>query len=125
MLMSLGMFVFNLATAPFDELSRQTAYRHARSARFGARDASQYLGPGEDTITLSGTIAPEAGGSHAALRQLREMAEQGEALPLVDGTGVIHGDFTIEDISNRNAALMSNGVARVSEFTIQLRRADG
>ena len=54
MLAALGMFIFDTDTTLFDELSRRRSWRHGRTERFGARAASQYLGPGEDQVTLSG-----------------------------------------------------------------------
>jgi phage protein U len=52
MLMSLGMFAFALPTLAHDELQRRMDWRHARTARIGARDATQYVGPGDETISL-------------------------------------------------------------------------
>ena len=59
MMMSLGMFTFGLPTLAYQELKRRTDWRHARQTRIGARDATQYVGPGEDTITLSGVAMAE------------------------------------------------------------------
>ncbi len=50
MLMSLGLFPFSLPTLAHDELSRRTAWRHATASRIGARDATQYVGPGPSAI---------------------------------------------------------------------------
>jgi phage protein U len=63
MMMILGMFVFSLPTLAYHELQRQTEWKHASTARVGLRDAHQYVGPGDDTITLSGWVAPELTGS--------------------------------------------------------------
>ena len=58
MLMALGQFVFGLDTLAFDTLRRATAWRHPSNSRVGAMPARQSLGPGDDTITLSGVLAP-------------------------------------------------------------------
>ncbi|TQV62260.1 MAG: oxidoreductase, partial [Halothiobacillaceae bacterium] len=52
----LGRFVFGLRTAPFDQLRRSTAQRIASNNRFGQIAAHQHLGPGDESITLSGTL---------------------------------------------------------------------
>jgi hypothetical protein len=123
MLMSLGMFGFELPTLAYQELSKKTEWRHASSDRFGARPASQYLGPGADAVTLSGVLLPGISGSFAALATLKEMGDQGEAQPLVDGTGRVHGAFVILSIDERQSFFTQDGVPRKTDFTIELRRA--
>lgn len=124
MLMSLGMFAFEMGTLPYQELVRKTEWRHGSTPRFGARDASQYIGPGADQISLSGAIYPGVGGSHQSLRDLRDMGDQGEAWPLVDGTGRQLGVFTIGSIEERQAVFTVDGVPRTADFTIELSRID-
>ena len=87
-MMSLGQFAFGLATLPFDTLRRQSEWRHPSNSRVGVRPARQSLGPGNDTITLSGVLAPEFRGSTRTLLQLREMANSGKARAPVSGAGV-------------------------------------
>lgn len=122
MLMTLGIFAFEIGTLPYQELTRKTEWRHARSPRFGAREASQYLGPGAEKVTLSGALFPGVAGSYASLRDLRDMGDQGEAWPLVDGEGRVLGNFTIDSIDERQAVFMVNGVPRTADFTIELSR---
>ena len=59
MMMALGMFVFGLPTVAYQSLRRSTEWRHPSNSRMGARPAYQYVGPGEDTITLGGTVIPQ------------------------------------------------------------------
>ncbi len=122
MLMSLGMFAFELGTATYQELARKTDWRHAETPRFGARPAGQFLGPGQDNISLSGVIFPGVSGKHEALRTLRSLGDQGESAPLVDAIGRVHGDFVILSIDERQSVFLDNGVARKADFTIELRR---
>ena len=120
----LGMFIFDTDTTLFDELSRRRSWRHGRTERFGARAASQYLGPGEDQVTLSGKLIPELAGSYSSIEKLVEMADTGEAYPLADGLGNIMGSYTIETIDEQHGTLIDNGRARVIDFNIDLKRAD-
>ena len=122
MLLALGLFVFETPSVPFTEIARRTAWRHAKSARVGARDASQYLGPGDDAISLSGVLLPGYAGTFAAMRTLRALADEGEAWPLVAGTGDVIGDFVIVSIDERGSVLMVDGVPRKVDFTIELDR---
>lgn len=124
MMMALGTFVFSLDTAAYQELQRQTAWRHASSERIGARAATQFLGPGDETVSLSGLIAPELTGDPASLETLRDMAAQGRPWPLVDGAGRVHGAFVIESVGETRSIFFADGAARRIEFQIALRRVD-
>ena len=124
MLAALGMFIFDTDTTLFDELARRRSWRHGRTERFGARAASQFLGPGDDHVTLSGKLIPELAGSYSSIEKLAEMADTGEAYPLANGLGNIMGSYTIETIDEQHGTLIDNGRARVIGFNIDLKRAD-
>ena len=124
MMMALGQFVFSLNTLAYQELQRKTAYRHAANPRVGARDARQFVGPGDDSITLSGLLAPDFMGSLASLDELRNMAELGDAYALVDGEGSVYGAFVIENVSEGQTFHTKEGRPRRVEFSIDLVRVD-
>ncbi|WP_449471980.1 phage tail protein [Sphingobium chungangianum] len=123
-LMALGMFLFEIGTLPYDEMQRKSGWQHARSPRVGARDGTQFTGPGDDAFSLSGSVYTEIADGRASLEDLRSMADDGEALPLVDGTGTVYGNFVITAIDERHAFLMSDGRARRIDFGIDLLRVD-
>ena len=122
MLMALGLFAFELATLPFSEMQRHEDWRHPGSERIGARDAVQFTGPGEDRVTLTGMCVPEVGGNYDSIDQLRAMADTGEAWPLVEGTGRILGNFVVTGLDTRRQHFIDNGVARTTDFAIDLKR---
>lgn len=124
MMMSLGQFVFSLTTLAYQDLQRQTSWRHAANSRVGARPARQFLGPGDDTITLSGMVAMEFSNGIASLDEIRTMADTGKAWPLVDGAGFVYGQWVIEGLNTTNTLFMANGVPRRVEFQISLTRVD-
>lgn len=122
MLMAFGMFVFSLKTAAFDELQRKSAWRHPTSSRVGAREASQYLGPGPESVTLPGRIRREVGNDPKALETLRRMADTGEAHALVDGSGRVYGAYVVVGLDETKKHLFDDGTAREVEFTLSLQR---
>lgn len=126
MMMSLGLFVFGLPTLAYQDLSRRSSWRHGQGSRVGARPASQYLGPGDELVTLSGVLAPEITGDPASLDQLREMADEGDAYPLVTGAspGEVLGAFVIESIDTRGEHFFADGTPSRIEFDLSLRRVD-
>lgn len=123
MLMGLGQFVFGLQTVAFNSLQRQTAWRHAQNSRVGARAASQFLGPGDDTITLPGVILPEFG-SRMSLDELHTMADTGQPFALVDGNGRVYGQWVITEKGETASYFDQFGQPKRIEFSISLRRVD-
>jgi uncharacterized protein len=123
MLMALGQFVFSLQTLAFQSLQRQTAWRHAQNSRVGARAANQYIGPGDDTITMPGVVLPQFG-NRISLDQLHTMADAGQPLALVDGTGRVYGQWVIIDKSETASHFTTIGQPRRIEFSLSLRRVD-
>lgn len=124
MMMALGMFVFSLHTAAYQELQRQTDWRHASNNRIGAAPARQFVGRGEDAITLPGILFPELTGTALSLDSLRLMANTGKAWPMVEGTGRIYGLWVIESLSETKTIFFPDGTARRIEFTLSLKRTD-
>ena len=90
MLLSLGLFAFSIDTLAFDEVARRASWRHATSTRIGARDATQFTGPGEETIALPGTVYNEIADGRVSIDELRRMADTGDAWSLVDGRGYVY-----------------------------------
>lgn len=123
-LMTLGMFIFSMDTALYDALSRSREWRHATAERFGARDASQYVGPGGDNITLSGRIVPEIAGRYSALETLASMAATGDTYPLIDGLGRILGHYRIVRLDEDHGVIMAGGTPRNVAFRLELERTD-
>lgn len=124
MLMSLGMFIFEIPTLAHDELQRTTDWRFAKAPRIGARDAVQFLGPGDEKVNLGGVVYAEIADGRVSLDQLREMAAAGEALPLLDGRGTVFGDFIIQGMNERHSWLMADGTPRKIDFALDLLRVD-
>ena len=124
MMMTLGFFVFDLHTAPYQELQRQTEWRHASQNRVGQRPAYQYLGPGEDTINLSGTLYPELTGGRLSLDLVRTMAEQGKGWPLIEGTGRLYGYWAVTAVTETSSEFFRDGAPKKIEFAISLVRVD-
>ncbi|WP_407078868.1 phage tail protein [Xenorhabdus szentirmaii] len=84
----------------------------------------QFIGPDNDTITLSGTLHPEITGGRLSLLALELMAESGKAWSFLDGSGTIYGMFIIESLDQTKSEFFADGAARQIEFTVTLRRVD-
>ncbi|ENQ6410895.1 phage tail protein [Pseudomonas aeruginosa] len=123
-LMAFGMFVFSLETAAYQDFQRQTEWRHSSTSRIGTNPARQFLGRGDESITLQGVLLPALAGSVLSLDTLRSMADTGKAYPLIEGTGRIYGVWIIESLSETRTIFFGDGAARRIEFTLSLKRID-
>ncbi|MFD0709950.1 phage tail protein [Photorhabdus akhurstii] len=122
MMMIYGMFVFMLNTTPYQSLSREMGWRHVKNDRVGKSAKWQYIGAGEDSITLDGVLYPEVTGGDISLEALRTLAYAGRAWPLIEGTGMIYGMFVIESLNETRTEFFSDGKARKIEFTLSLKK---
>lgn len=124
MLMALGMFVFATRSVPYQQLRRSTQWRHTSQSRVGDRPAYQFVGPGDDSITLSGTLLPEFTGGRVDLDEIRDMADQGQAWPLVEGTGRQYGLWVITRVEETSSSFFRDGAPAKIDFTLQLEHVD-
>ncbi|WP_343560436.1 phage tail protein [Kiloniella sp. b19] len=122
MLMSLGLYVFQLKSAPISKIDRTTKQNWAVTQRVGKRPATQHIGPSDDTITLTGALAPEITGKDIELETLRDMMRSGKAWILTTGTGQVLGPWIILEIKETRRHLTNLGQARFIDFTLSLRR---
>lgn len=124
MMMALGLYVFGLYTVPYQQLQRQVQWRHPSNSRVGARPSRQFVGRGDETITLSGVLMPEITGGKISLAALEAMADEGMAWPLIEGTGLFYGLFVVEGLDTTHTAFFPDGAPRKIEFSLKLARAD-
>ena len=122
-MMALGAFRFSLSTAAYQDFERNNEYRWASVDRIGARPAKQWIGEGEQTISLRGTIYPGFIAQRNGLGQLPAMREQaglGLPLMLVSGSGRVFGLHCITSIREGQKTFFSDGTPRAIEFDISM-----
>lgn len=106
------------------KLQYQRSWRHAANSRVNRRPSTQFLGPDNDMLTLSGVLMPEITGGRLSLLVLEQMAEQGKAWPLIEGSGTIYGMYVIEGLNQTKTEFFRDGMPRRIEFTLSLKRVD-
>lgn len=124
MMMVYGLMVFMRQTLPYAEQQHTVDYRWPTNSRVGERAAAQFLGVGDEKITLTGELCPEITGGALSLLTFKAMADEGCAWPLIGGNGTIYGMFVVESISQTHSEFFANGAARKIGFTLSLKRVD-
>lgn len=120
-MLALGDYRFGLSTAAYQTLERTSQWRWPTQDRIGTAPASQFVGPGGETVSLSGMIYPHYKGGLGQLDAMRAEAGKGEPLMLVDGTGKVWGKYVITEIREGQRTLFSNGAPRCQEFDVTLQ----
>ena len=115
-------YYFNLDTAAFDELSRQSSFRWASQERLTRRPAQQSVGMGEETMTLKGSIFPGHRGGLKQLDTLRSIGGLLLPIGLTTGYGHVLGDWCLTSISEDQSALLQGGIPRKQGFSLEFVR---
>jgi len=124
-MMALGLFVFALETAPYQEFQQQIGWRHPSNNRVGRRPSRQYTGLDDETVSLSGVLLPELSGGDNTIDLLRQMGDTGQPYVLIEGSGRYYGMFEIDSLSITRTLFFRDGKARRIEFSVRLTRVDG
>ncbi len=121
-MMRLGDYKFTLPLAVYQTLERSTEWKWPSQTRFLQGPSSQFVGNGEDRITLNGVIFPERLGGSKQIDRIREMGDMGQTYLLIGGTGKIFGFWIIEGVDEKQSLFAAFGTPRKQEFIIKLRK---
>ncbi|MGR4038290.1 phage tail protein [Pseudomonas sp. 910_21] len=112
-------FYFNLDTAAFDELRRQTGFRWAAQERLSRGIAQQAVGQGDDKISLKGAIYPGFKGGLGQLQTLRSIGRRLLPLSLTTGYGEVLGTWCLISIDEDQSHLLAGGIPRKQGFSLE------
>ncbi|WP_312403321.1 phage tail protein [Pseudomonas rhodesiae] len=115
-------FYFNLDTAAFDELRRQTEFRWASQERLSRRPAQQSVGMGEEKLSLKGAIFPTFKGGLKQLDTLRSIGAKLLPLNLTTGYGFVLGTWCLRSLEEEQDALLAGGIPRKQTFSLEFTR---
>lgn len=114
-------FYFNLSTAGYDTLRRQTAYNIAAQDRLTRRPALQAVSKGGESITVSGAIFTKKSGA-GQLDKLRAIGFKMAPLVLTTGYGEALGQWYLSRIEEEQSGLFADGMPRKQQFTLEFQR---
>lgn len=119
-MLALGGYRFAVTSGGYERLRRKTAWRWPSQELIGVRAQRQFLGPGDDTVTIDGVIFPHFRGGLRQVPLMRAQAGRGVPLNLTDGLGEYWGQYVITSIEEGKEAFLSDGMARKIDFSIEL-----
>jgi hypothetical protein len=123
MLMTLGPIRFEVY--PFNA----TEYDHGHESSFvekpvlGARPPLEWVGEGAESWSIKARIFPHRFGGLGDLKKLYQARAAGRPLYLMRGDGAQMGWVVIERVSERSSYLDAEGIGRVIDVDIAVRRA--
>ncbi|QGA53063.2 phage tail protein [Pseudomonas brassicacearum] len=112
-------YYFNLDTAAFEELRRQTSFRWAGQERLTRSIAQQAVGQGEDKISLKGAIFPGFKGGLKQLDTLRSIGRRLQPVNLTTGYGEVLGTWCLLNIEEDQSNLLAGGIPRKQSFSLE------
>lgn len=124
-MMALGAFRFGMRQEAYQEFERQTGYRWEKLNPVGAAPALQYLGPGDDAITLSGVIYPHFRGGLRQVDGMRAQAGLGIPMMLTSGGGAVFKRWAIVEVGETRRYFLPDGAPREIEFSMGLEARGG
>ncbi|WP_460095918.1 phage tail protein [Pseudomonas sp. S3_C01] len=112
-------YYFNLDTAAFEELRRQTSFRWAGQERLTRSIAQQAVGQGEDKISLKGAIFPGFKGGLKQMDTLRSIGRRLQPVNLTTGYGEVLGTWCLLNIEEDQSNLLAGGIPRKQSFSLE------
>ncbi|MCL4674445.1 MAG: phage tail protein [Pararhodobacter sp.] len=113
-----------LDTRPFgiDDMSREADASIVAKPLFGAFQAKEFTGEGEDDITLSGQLLPSKIGGMDQLEVLHQMRRAGTRFPLMRGDGTRFGWYAIDRIGEQHSDLGADGVGFAVRVSVSMTK---
>lgn len=116
---TVDVFPFNAS-----EVERDGATDYAKKELLGRLPGREYVGEGDETLTLKGQVLPTKIGGLGEIEALHGLRRAGQQLIVLRGDGLLLGWFAIENVKESHEHLAANGVGQVVKHEIKLVRVD-
>lgn len=124
MLMILGSVVMDVWPFNPTETARDSGGDYVEKPVMGRRPPLEFVGEASETFSITAKLFPEKLGGLGSLSELSAMRKSGIPQYFMRGDGVPLGWMVVERVSERASYLDAQGVGRVIEVDISLKRAD-
>ncbi|WEK50301.1 MAG: phage tail protein [Candidatus Kaistia colombiensis] len=124
MLAILGGVIFEIAPINVTSIEHSSDARYAEKPIMGRRPPLEFIGDGAETFGLTVKLLPYEFGGLDGLANLAAMRKSGIAQYFMRGDGTPMGWFVIEKVSEKSSYLSAQGIGRVVDVDISIKRAD-
>ena len=121
MLVRLGNFTFAVSSLAYQNLTKNFNWRWDTINVINDRQAVQYSGEGDETMSLQGVAYPVHNTLTPQTSLLAE-ANRKEPLIMVSATGDVLGKYVIESVNFTETNFHVSGLPHHVDFTISIRR---
>ena len=124
MLMVVGSIGFETGQYAPSAIERESQFRWPEQSIAGGRPQRQYLGPGDDSVRIRGTLVPAYDPTRKNWpEETRIEAEKGKPLIIIDGRGNVWPDkWVITAYQTVETHSLNNGAPRKVVWSIDLER---
>ena len=123
MLMMLGPVQFEILPFNTDGYSHGAETSFAEKPVLGARPILEYVGEGPESWTIKARLYPEKFGGMGQLTLLSQARASGRPQYMMRGDGALMGWVNILSVTERASYLGRNGVGKVIDVDITVKRA--
>lgn len=120
-----GDYAFEVGGASYEKLTHRFGGRWSKAPVFGRRPPGQYLGPGEEPVTLEGAIYPVDMGRETFDQIIAMQAEAGNGAVdmLFSGGGDAMGLFRLEELEYTSSNFLRDGTPQKVEYRLKFEAA--
>ena len=122
MLYQVGQIQFSVAPLNAHSATKESNTDYVEKPVVGARQPLEWVGEGAKVLSLFGRLFPKQFGGLDGLATLQAMRESGKPQYVMRGDMTPLGWFVIENIAERASYLDKDGVGRIVEFDINMKR---
>ncbi|MEP3049406.1 MAG: phage tail protein [Roseibium sp.] len=122
MLYMIGAIQIDTVPLSIETASRSHGADFATKPVLNGLKDMEFMGEGDDVLTLRGQILPTKIGGTAELESVREHMTKGAALPVMRGEGTRLGSFVITSLKETHRELLRGGVPFILRHSITLKK---
>ena len=116
----LGAVIVDTEPFSIDRVQSSASADIAAKPVIASMKAHEFMGPGDETLTLTGQILPFHIGGLTQLDALKEMCRAGNRFPVMRGDGVTMGWYALKSVGEGHSELAADGVGYVVKHTLSL-----
>jgi uncharacterized protein len=124
MLFQIGPVTLDVFPYNVDSVERDAAGDWAHKHLVGRLRGAEFVGEGEDRLTLRGQILPTKIGGLDDLAAMHGLRVAGSPVIVVRGDGAVLGWYAIDHVRESHELLAANGVGQVIRHEVRLFRVN-